>query len=153
MKKFTENLNTKSIFDDVGILKSMLSNIGVSYKIKYLMFTERDGDLYNLIPAKDNNFWINKEFMNDYSGTKGKVFAYQIIFHTDLPILTKDAQRVGALYYQLSDDFFELMEKIEHLKYEMETDGYTLSISFNGTGNINPSTLPIQILIFNGKFK
>ena len=89
MKKFTENLNTKSIFDDVGILKSMLSNIGVSYKIKYLMFTERDGDLYNLVPAKDNNFWINKEFMNDYSRTTGKVFAYQIIFHTDLPILQK----------------------------------------------------------------
>ena len=60
MKKFTENLNNKSIFDDVELLKSMLS--GLKYNIKYLMFTERDGDLYNLIPPNDNNFWINKKF-------------------------------------------------------------------------------------------
>ncbi len=151
MKKFTENLNSKSIFDDVEILKSMLS--GLKYSIKYLMFTERDGDLYNLIPEKDNNFWINKKFMQDYSGTTGKVFAYKIILYSDLPVLARDAQREGSSYYQINDDFFELMERIEHLKYEMETEGYTLSISFSRAGYASPSNLPIQILIFNGKFK
>lgn len=150
MKKFTENLNNKSIFDDVELLKSMLS--GLKYNIKYLMFTERDGDLYNLIPPNDNNFWINKKFMQDYSGTTGKVLAYKVILDTNSPVLTRDAQRIGVPYYLLNEDFFELIEKIEHLKYEMETEGYTLSVSFS-TSAQNTSVVPVQILILNGKFK
>lgn len=152
MKKFTENLNNKSIFDDVELLKSMLS--GLKYNIKYLMFTERDGDLYNLIPPNDNNFWINKKFMQDYSGTTGKVLAYKVILDTNSPVLTRDAQRIGVPYYLLNEDFFELIEKIEHLKYEMETEGYTLSVSFSTKSRfINTSVVPVQILILNGKFK
>ena len=150
MKKFTENLNNKSIFDDVELLKSMLS--GLKYNIKYLMFTERDGDLYNLIPPNDNNFWINKKFRQAQSGTTGKVLAYKVILDTNSPVLTRDAQRIGVPYYLLNEDFFELIEKIEHLKYEMETEGYTLSVSFS-TSAQNTSVVPVQILILNGKFK
>lgn len=149
MKKFTENINQKSIFDDVEILKPMLSSLG-NYKIQTCIFTERGEDLLNIVSPRNCIIWNEKEFMKHNVKTSNQVFAYKIIITNEINPLVRDAQRSGNIFYIINGDFFELMEKIDHLKYDLETDGYTTAISFDDEDKTN---LPISLMIFNGKFK
>lgn len=174
IRRFNES-KEESIFDNQEILKKYLGpisnlNLSIHYKVFKNIIAE---EIYPLTSQTKNGFhdidWIKSNFRPqgdaiEYfnNGVKTGQFLRGIIIDIIEPNLIEnlstDEQRGGRVFSKLSPDFIHILEKIEDLKLDIETEGYTVGVylssfpqSFYGKTNFS-SDAPISLLILDGSF-
>lgn len=164
IKKFNESINDKkSIFTDKKLMKDFLKPISnLSYTVYYKAYTSYDDgefeDLLPLVPKSDkdfsNDFWT--KFLEDKFFNR-LIKASIIDINTEIfASLTADQQRGGRYFSKLKDNFIDVLEKIESLKYDAQSEGYTLSVfmkndGFNAETTYNCNA-QISLLILDGYY-
>ncbi len=164
IKRFESVSGEKNIFDDQSLLHELLlplTKFGNGYKINYGLMGVQQNNLYPLevkfntaVSYKDSpmgNDIFSGDWIEDYASTPF-VKVYYIYLENDYLVpLFRHPQRSGRLFCNFGNDFFEMIETIERIKYDCESEGYTVSVSFL-TENPKVQT-QIVLSIVEGKFK
>lgn len=184
IKRFNENISTTSIFDDENELRKYLGPISkYNLSIHYKCFKKLNYD-YEYLPIGSqtkNGFsdinWLyqNREWINNNPNNKpfvSKKLLYNLfkdiiksrkiirgiiidIVEPDLiEIVTSDEQRLGRSFSKIKPDFFQILNDIEGIILDLETENITSSLFLSSYPNDNITNFsneaPISLLLLDG---